>query len=199
MNYRAIASLFLLLPLLFGNASATTGAQVNPDAQTGVTSGVSDYDENGPRSKPEGATPWTDFSMHGTAWVRETPGAFLRWKIMGWGIEAKAKAAGYQWVHIPMPFTTYLEDVAQKVNHVEFCAQSTNGAATKPVTLHARTSAALVGNVAVTWAANNNRQCAWINWSPGVWREDIGISVQLYFANTTDQITLYKAWLRTER
>jgi len=199
MNYRAIASLFLLLPLLFGNASATTGAQVNPDVQPVVTSGVYDYNENVPRYNSDGATPRTDFTMHGTAWVPETRFQFSLWKPWGWGTEVKAKGAGYRWVHIPIPFTTYLADVAQKVKFVEFCAQSTNGAATKPVTLHARTTSALVGNVAIAWAANNNKQCARLNFTPSTWYEDIGVSVRLYFANATDRITLYKAWLQTEQ
>lgn len=195
MKLRLIATLILVLLLPFGLSFKTTGAEANPELQEPeVTSGV--YNGAEPVPYERGAT-FTDYAIHGTAWVRQNPGQFSMFKTFGWGTEAKVKAAGDQWVHIPIPFTTYINGVSQKVTHLEFCAKSSNGAITKPVRLDVWASDTLVKWANITWAADNNLHCGYINISPGVWYQDIGISVKLHFANTTDKITLYKAWLST--
>ncbi len=194
MKLRLIATLILVLLLPFGLSFMTTGAEANPEMQEPeVTSGV--YDGVEPIPYERGAI-FTDYAIHGTAWVRQNPGQFSMFKAMGWGIEAKAKAASDQWVHIPIPFTTVINGVPQKVSHIEFCAKSSHGAITKPTLFHVRTSQTLATWTNISWPADNNYHCYWINIAP-TWYEDIGISVVLHFANATDKITLYKAWLRT--
>ena len=143
---------------------------------------------------------YSDLVGYGTSWVPQSRSKFSAWRPMGWGIEAKVKAAGVgdQWVHIPIPFMSVEEGTGMKVAYVEFCAQSSNGAATKPVRMHLRSEGGAVGifgDQAVVWAANNNRQCFGINLSPPVWKESLGVSVLVHFANTSDMITLYKAWV----
>ncbi len=193
MKLRLIATLILVLLLPFGLSFMTTGAEANPEMQEPeVTSGV--YDGAEPVPYERGAV-FTDYAIHGTAWVKEGPVTSM-FKSMGWGTEVKAKAAGDIWVHIPIPFNTYLNGVAQKVTHVEFCAKSSHGSITKPIKLHVRTSQSLPRSTNISWPADNNYHCAWIDFPP-TWYEDIGVSVLLHFANTTDKITLYKAWLRT--
>jgi hypothetical protein len=145
------------------------------------------------------AVPWTDIAVHGTMWNAENRGQFSALKTFGWGTYTKAKAVGTQWVHIAIPYVTYLEDIAQKVRYVEFCAQSSAGATTKPSRLDIWGGATRFYTGAIVWPANNNRNCVGTFFTPGVWKEDLGISVQLNYANTADTITLYKAWASFEQ
>jgi len=140
---------------------------------------------------------YSDLVNYGTAWVPQYRNKFSAWRPMGWGIEAKVKAAGVgdQWVHIPIPLMSVEEGTFVKIAYVEFCAKSSNGAVTKPIRMHLRTDAGLFGDQAVVWAANNNRQCFGITLSPAVWRESLGVSVLVHFANTSDMMTFYKAWV----
>lgn len=194
MNLRLIAVMLLVLLLPFGLSFMITEAEANPDLQEPeVTSGVYDGGETTPYER---AAVFTDFAIHGTAWVKEG-NTTSKFKYMGWGTEVKAKAAGNIWVHIPIPFNTYINGVPQKVQHIEFCAKSSHGAVTKPTDFHVRTSQARVKMVYLNWPVDNYYHCGWVNFNPPVWYEDIGLSVLLHFDNTTDQITLYKAWLRT--
>jgi hypothetical protein len=147
----------------------------------------------------DSAAPWTDISVHGTMWTPELRGKFSMFRPLGWGTATKVKAAGNQWLHIPIPYITYLEDVAQKVRFVQFCAQSSNGSATKPTALHLWANGTRFYAGAVTWPADNAYHCAGVSFSPGVWKEDLGVSVSLHYANAVDSITLYKAWAQFER
>jgi hypothetical protein len=173
----AILALLVLL-LVAGSAPILAGAAGQP-----ATERVS--------------TGFTDVVNYGTAWVPELRGKFALWRPYGWGTEARVKAAGVgtQWVHIPLPLLSYNEGSALYVSYVEFCAKSSNGAQTRPVKLDiwADTNDRFVSQV-VTWAPNNSRQCVGATLSPAVWKASLGVSVQLNFANTTDTITLYKAW-----
>lgn len=201
MKIKLLIIIVLLLALPIGVFYTTSGAEANQvqNDEVVVTPILRDYDDDKPFPEELGATPWTDFAVHGTAWIRELPAQFSSFQAKGWGTVAKVKAAGYQWVHIPIPYATYLEDVAQKVRYVEFCAQSSNGAATKPVKLDIWAHNVRISSTSISWPADNAIHCFGVNYSPGVWKQDIGVSVSLYFANTTDKITLYKAWLQTER
>jgi hypothetical protein len=143
----------------------------------------------------EGAS---DLVSYGTSWVPQYRSKFSAWRPMGWGIEAKVKAAGVgdQWVHIPIPLMSFGEGSALYISYVEFCAKSSNGAATKPITMHLRDMDSLVASEPVVWAPNNSYQCFGITLNPPVWRQSLGISVLVHFANTNDMITLYKGWAR---
>lgn len=148
---------------------------------------------------------YSDLVAYGTSWVPEVRNHFAQWKPFGWGIQAKLKAAQaptYEWVHIPIPYMSVAEGTAVKLDLVEFCAKSSNGAATKPTDIHLWEENVTTGGStrfytgAVTWAPNNNTQCWSVDINPNVWKQSLGISVRLYFANGNDTITLMKAWAR---
>lgn len=156
----------------------------------------------GAASTDRAATGFVDTVSYGTDWNPENRNFMSVWKWYGWGIEARLKAArapGSVWVHIPITLLSYNEGSALKVDYVEFCAKSTNGTATKPVKLHLweETSGGanrFFENNAISWPADNNTHCIGADVNPPVWKQSLGVSVQLYFANSTDTITLGKAW-----
>lgn len=137
-----------------------------------------------------------DFTTHGTGWVVEAPvQTVLGGK--GWGAEVKARsAAGSYWVHIPVPFPTRIADSLMYVQYVQFCAASTNGASTKPVQVDLWDYGSKFYTESISWWADNAKHCWSHSFSTPVWAQDLGISVKLTFANTTDKIVLYKAWVR---
>jgi hypothetical protein len=49
----------------------------------------------------------------------------------------------------------------------------------------------------IAWWADNDVHCWDHIFSPTEWHQELGISVQLKFANATDTITLLKAWVQT--
>jgi len=77
--------------------------------------------------------------------------------------------------------------------------KSTNGAQTHPVQVDlwadAGNHASRFYTGAVTWTANNNKQCITVD-VPNAWHESLGISVRIYFASSADKMYLYKAWAR---
>jgi hypothetical protein len=175
----AILALLVLL-LVAGSAPLLAGAGPTQRAATGSVDTVS----------------------YGTDWNPENRNFLSLWKWFGWGIEAKMKAArapGYTWVHIPITLLSYNEGSQLKIDYVEFCAQSSNGVATKPTALHlweetGTGSNRFYQNNAVSWPADNNMHCIGADINPPVWKQSLGVSVRLYFANSTDKITLGKAW-----
>jgi hypothetical protein len=194
------------LLLLVGNVnvSAQNGAEeanisIIPEGVEVKTFVFAHGEDPSAKTASVAATPWTDIAVHGTMWNPELRGKFSLFKPLGWGTATKVKAAGNQWVHIPIPYITYLEDVAQKIRYVEFCAQSSAGSTTKPTALHLWAGSKRFYAGAISWPANNNYNCSGASFSPGVWKEDLGVSVLLHYENTTDSITLYKAWAQFER
>jgi hypothetical protein len=141
----------------------------------------------------------TDLAIQGTMWQPQTRGSFSLWQPLGWGTATRLKAnkPADQWVHIGVPLLTYIESKAQKVLYVEFCATSSNGAATKPTRMDVWDNDKSIGSYTVTWPADNAYHCFGHNYGAGAWRSTLGISVQLHFANSTDTITLHKAWVHT--
>jgi len=141
---------------------------------------------------------YSDLVNYGTAWVPQSRNSFARFRPMGWGMEAKVKPVGVgdQWVHIPIPFMSVGEGSPVLIEYVEFCAMSSNGAASAPTTFHLWSDGGRFKIGPVTWPADNDRHCIGVTLSPPVWEDSLGVSVSLHFANTTDQITLYKAWAR---
>lgn len=152
-----------------------------------------------PRSPARAADPAvSDLAVQGTAWVAETPGQLALFRHYGWGTAVRRKSTGAsdQWVHIPFAMFTFLEDRGQKLKFVEFCAQSTNGAATKPTRIDLWGNKSSFLSQAIAWPATNAYHCSQVTLTP-VWKESFGISVRLHFANATDTITLFKAWVQT--
>jgi hypothetical protein len=137
-----------------------------------------------------------DFTTHGTDWVNETPGQ-VAFSYKGWGTTTRAKTtAGQYWVHVPVPFPSRIANSLMKIKFVEFCAQSTNGASTKPVQMDLWEYAGQFASVGIAWPADNAKHCFTYTLPTPAFHQDLGISVKLNFANTTDRITLYKAWVR---
>lgn len=188
----------LIIPLVVGSVAFAGTGPTSPDPRGEVQSVTYGLEENAPPKSPEpsGEAVRTDLAMHGTLWTAELRGQFQIFQPKGWGTTTRVKAASLQWVHIPLPYATFINGVAQRIQYVEFCAQSSNGAISKPVRmdLWANNQRFLSKNIG--WLANNAIQCRNHAFATPVWKEDLGLSVLLNFANATDQITLYKAWVR---
>lgn len=151
---------------------------------------------------PRAATGFVDTVSFGTGWVAQNRLAYgNHWIYYGWGVQADVKpahAGSYQWVHIPINLVSYNEGTALKVAYVEFCAQSSNGIAVRPTAFHLWETTAVgktrfYENNAVAWPADNAWHCIGAD-VPDTWRQSLGISVEIYFGNATDTITLGKAW-----
>jgi len=137
-----------------------------------------------------------DFTTHGTSWVRQIPAQFSLFRTMGWGTQAKVKAAGDQWVHIAVPYQTRIANTLMKIKFVQFCAQSSNGGVTKPVRMDLWSYDGLTKSVLITWPANNNKNCFTYEFPTPEFQPGLGVSVLLHYANPTHMITLYHAWVR---
>jgi hypothetical protein len=197
MKYLKIALSLLFLLVIFASSVATeppaqaqTG-ESSPEYETGVyTPGVDDP------AVPSAIAGFTDLVAHGSAWRPQTPWNLAYFKPYGWGTEIKGKGAGDQWIHMPIPYASYIDATALKVSHIEFCAKSTNGALTKPTRLDLWSNWDKIAQYTITWPADNGQHCAWVNYSTPAWRESLGMSVLVHFANATDRVVLYKAWVR---
>jgi hypothetical protein len=141
----------------------------------------------------------TDVAIQGTMWQPQTRKGFSLWQPLGWGTATRRKAnkPADQWVHIGVPLITFLNGTALKVQYVEFCATSTNGAVAKPTRMDVWDNTAGIGSSNITWPADNAYHCAGRYFTPAAWRSTLGISVLLHFDNTTDTITLHKAWVHS--
>jgi len=133
-------------------------------------------------------------SAPGTAWVPERRNKFSLWRPVGWGTQARVKLAGVgdQWVHIPIPYSPWLAGTTTYAFHVTFCAQSSNGAQTRPTRVDVWDDDTRIFTAPVNWRADNSRQC-WAGEFPRRLASSVSISVLLHFANTTDQLTLMHA------
>lgn len=145
---------------------------------------------------PQATTGFVDIATQGTGWVVQRTGKFKVNKPYGWGVRTKAKAATQEWVHIPLNYTTFLDGTAMKLSKVEFCAQSTNPTQTKPVRMDVWANNKRISSVNISWPNSTGIVCKWIDYPSPKWYEAIGISVLVKYANSTDRVTLYKAWLR---
>ncbi len=185
MNYRfttylLAAALFFTLGAGITRAAPLDQAEISVKGGGGGLAPLGDY----------------DFTNHGTGWVNETP-TQVELTYKAWGAVARAKTTpGEYWVHIPMPFPTYLASSFMNIKYVEFCAKSTNGAVSKPVHMDLWANDGKFLNGLITWPADNAKHCSGHTFFNPIWKQDLGISVKIYFANTTDKVTLYKAWVK---
>lgn len=162
-----------------------------------VILGVSSIQAAAPESVKQTATGDYDFVNYGTAWVPEIRGQFNWFVPKGWGTQVKSKTTGGKWVHIPIPMASRISDTMMKVKDIEFCAKSTNGAAgTGPAHIDIYSDAGVKWHSNIAWWADNNYHCWHYFVGTPLWLESVGFSVSLNFANTSDMITLYKAWIR---
>jgi len=191
--------ILLLIPLLIGSAPVTIISSPVPDDPVEATTYVYEYDPDNPVPL-EVVSPnavLTDVAVHGTLWRAEKPNKFSKFKNFGWGIWTKVKIPGNQWVHITVPLITQDESLTSKISRVEFCAKSSNGAKTKPTAIHLWSQGVKFSAHTISWPAVNTIHCAGIKFLTATWREDLGISVLIYYKNITHEVTLYKAWVRT--
>jgi len=181
MNYKAITSLLVLIPLLLGGVSTsqstTGGSDIAPAVS--VKSGELLY--------------VSAISMAGTMWQPEKVAQFSQWTVYGWGTLAQSSAAANRWVHIGVPNVYFLENAFKSISAVEFCAASTRGSHTKPIQMDIWSYGTQISTQSISWASNNNLQCISHAFSPRVFYRDVSISVLLHFANTVDKIALYRA------
>ena len=181
MNYKAITSLLVLIPLLLGGVSTSQG-----------TAGGSDLAPSA-SVKSDELLYVSAISMAGTMWQPQRDTQFSQWVVYGWGTVAQSSAAGNRWVHLGVPNIYFLENSFKNISNVEFCAKSSSGNRTKPTQLDIWSYTTQISTQSISWASNNNVQCISHDFSPDVFYRDVSISVRLHFANTTDQITLYRA------
>lgn len=182
MNYRMTTILMAVVLLLVLSVNMTQAA---------------------PAPSPSEAVPagYYDFTNHGTAWVAERRGQFDIFKPFGWGMRTSTKpkfSPSDQWVHIPVPMPSRMSNGLMYLQYVEFCAQSTNGAATKPTRLDLWHYPGRFKAIGINWPADNAKHCVGYTFNPVVWAQDIGFSVLIHYANATDQVTLFKAWVRMQ-
>lgn len=196
MNYYKILFILLLIGLLFNGMTAEKPVLAQTDT-TAVTEQVVVYTPGeGDDPVPSAITGYTDLVHQGTAWVAEKRYQLSLFKPYGWGTEVKAKAAGDQWVHIAVPYISILDGTAIKLQYAEVCGTSSNGAATKPTKIDLWRNTLRIGSYTIAWPADNAYHCAGVTLAVPDWKDSVGISVLLHFANTTDKITLAKAWVR---
>lgn len=128
--------------------------------------------------------------------MAQYPTAFTNFDPYGWGTFVRAKAAGDQWIHMAIPLITYLEGRPQKISRVEFCAKPSNGVSSRPIRIDIWANGGRFVAKAIAWPADNLYHCYYVPFDPPVWKEALGVSILLHFANTADTITMYKAWVR---
>lgn len=181
MNYKAITSLLVLIPLLLGGVSTSQG-----------TAGGSDL---APAASVKSAELLyvSAISMAGTMWQPQRDTQFSQWVVYGWGTAVKSSIAGNRWVHIGVPNIYFLENSFKSISSVGFCAKSSRGSRTKPTQMDIWSLDTQISTQSISWASNNNLQCINHTFSPRVFHYDVSISVSLHFANITDEITLYRA------
>jgi hypothetical protein len=138
------------------------------------------------------ATGTLTVASHGTAWVAERRNKFSLWRPVGWGTQARVKLAGVgdQWVHIQVPAESFVNGYMTGLYSAQFCAQSSNGAQTRPIQIDMWNGTTRFYTAAINWWTDNAEHCWVVNFTPAKWTVTMGISVLVHFANTTDQITL---------
>jgi hypothetical protein len=196
MNIYKILFVLLLLGLLFNGMASNKSALAQTDSSAVADTVVVYTPGEGESPVPSAFTGNTDLVHQGTAWVRELTGKFAVFRPYGWGTLTRVKAAGDYWVHIPVPYASVIDGQALKFKYAEVCGYSSNGAATKPIKLDLWQNTIKIGSWAITWPADNNYHCAGVSFGTPEWKDSVGISVLLRYANTTDTITLAKAWIR---
>jgi len=197
MKTKIIISLFVLIPLLVTNiALAEKPAPGHPEP-SGEPSEIDTYIFDAENLKLAPVAGNTDLAVHNQGWMPEKPNKFKPFKYEHWATIIKALAPGYYWVGISIPLITYLDGVAQRIKYVEFCADSSKGAKSKPTAweIYERRNIVWSGNI--NWPADNDTHCIGHTFSPAIWKQDLGISVYLYFKNKDHIIYMEKAWVKT--
>ena len=180
MNYK-LTTILLAVGMLVMLGASTIQAAPEPTVQPAAPAG--NY----------------DFATFGTEWQPEVRGQFTWFVPRDWGTQVKATGGTDRWVHIAIPFATYIAGTPMKISHIEFCAKTSNAAGgTKPTEVTATSD---TGN---TWLGGPSIGHKWPDNALHCWYFDdptpsffpnLGLNVKLHFANTGDMITLYKAWV----
>jgi len=140
-----------------------------------------------------------DLAIHSENWFPEKPNKFKPFKRRPWGTKIQALAPGEYYVDIAIPLLTYIAGKAQYIKTIEFCAESSIGAKTKPVKweiwTYDRTTPLWNGEIG--WPADNDKHCIGKTFGTGIWLQDLSIAVKLNFKSTSHNIFMHKAWVRT--
>ena len=195
MKHYKIIFLFLIIGVLI-TSSVALGAPARQESVEPELEGETFIYTPG-EDEPLAITGTTDLVSQGTGGVSARKGMFSLFKYLGWGTVTRAKsfaAPTDEWVHIPVPMMTRLDGDWMYIKYVQFCAKSTDGANTKPIGLHLRSNNDLFGNYAITWPADNKYHCFGV--SLNTWKESLGVSVKLHYADAISKITLYKVWVQ---
>jgi len=198
MNSRRFVVTFsVLMAVVFLASSATMSLGAPPEPEAAPPPGPDTYQIDASDLTADPESPGrTDVAIQGTMWRPEWPRRFSLFKVMGWGVETKhKKTGGDEWVHIAVPLITRLENRMQKIRKVEFCARSTNGKATRPIRMDLWANNKVFKSQAIAWPADNKYHCAAVTFKTPVWKPALGVTVLLHYANPTDKIILYKAWV----
>lgn len=198
MKNRIVIAIFCLLPVLLLSNYATTAAPTTDDLDVEVY--IYEYGNPPPEIaalRDGRASTYTDLAVHGTMWQPQFRGHFS-WAVKGWGTETRAVSGyenSYQWVHLSVPYATYIIGVAQKINYVEFCAKADHPNRTSPVRLDLWSHDTRLVSVPLSWPNSTAIHCVGVHFSPTIWKEDLGLSVLNKYDNLTDMVTLYKGWV----
>lgn len=178
MNNRLTTILLALALLLVLGAGSTLAA---PNASIKQVAPAGDY----------------DFTIHGTAWQPEFRSQFTAFIPKGFGTQTKARVVGSYWVHLSLPYPSVMAGSSMYVKYVEFCGKSNNYTKAYPVhwdMYEGNGSNFYSSNI--TWPSDNAYHCIGATFSPGVWRQDLGISLIMTYQDTATIFTLYKAWVK---
>jgi hypothetical protein len=181
MNYRLSTILLAVALLLVLGVSVTQAAPgVQPAASV-------------PQVAPDG---YYDFAVHGGWSGRSSDFAEFYPKSYGTFVRAKV-GGGTFWVHNSIPITTRVADTGLRLQYVEFCMKSSDPTNAKLTAWQLWEYPNKKFSIPFTWDPNNySFQCFGYTFSNPVFRQDLGFSISLQFANQWGEIILGKAWAR---
>jgi hypothetical protein len=135
----------------------------------------------------------SDIAVQGSGWIAEQRTYFAAFVPKAWGVDTRAKNAVDTWVHLAIPIPSFLSDVAQKITYVEFCARARNPLVSRPIRMDLWANGSRFSTTNITWPNLDTVQCYGVSMT-AVWKEALGISVLVRYANAVDIVTMYKGW-----
>lgn len=201
MDKKIVLLVLILLPLLIlgenqANSVAAEPIPIDPEIKTYVHPEGELPEELQGQLENRAVTAFTHMAMHGSGWMLENPG-IMKFNTYGWGTRIQPKwgyAPRHEWTHISIPYPTFLDGTALKLDFVQFCAKSANGSTNYPDAIHLWSQDGRFFTSGIAWPADNKINCVSVWISPATWYPDLGISVGLQFNNQENQIIMYKAW-----
>ncbi len=201
MKYRILLIVFLLIPFVFMSSNTSLAAPVAEEVTvTSFTYPIDSPPMELVALRSARATNSVEMEEHGTMWQPQFRGHF-KWAVKGWGTDTQAGDSygnTYQWVHIGITYPYKIGGTTYKVSEVVFCANSNNPSQSKPTKVdlwgyyHPNNVRFHTENI--TWPNDTSIVCHSMVFSPAQQYADLGVSVLIKYANTTDVVTLDMAW-----